>query len=723
MFPPVVPSPTPQTPAMGGMGAAPSMPYQWTPPTLTLSPKAVKDWWARVELDRNKRKKSSEKWKRLLKAYLPPLETVTQENIKANIHFTDTELKSAELWAQFPSLTLTPLEPLKALPATDAQGQPIRDPQTQQPQMVSPDDIVSIKRSLLNKLLGPDGAHADLTIREALFDYLQTSGIGPTKICYESDVAYVDQEPTPQIPGAILGLSTPPPPPAPVIVNERWRWYHFSPEKFLKPYNFRSTDWDRAPYLGMEFGEPLTERAKKIYHLPPDFKPTASRDELTMNAEIEHQGATPLIKGIEIWLHAADFDETEPNRDVFYRLVLIEGLKDTAAVYEFSPYQEKDAQGHLTADSMIGNPIHPITLRVATDTSDIPSDAAFTDPLIAMEDTWLQQDIKIRDANLPRFAHAASLTTAFDKLSNADTGQGVAIADDLMRQFGSLVQPLPHLDRAESDIAGRQQIVNMRQQTLGISANQAGTVTNSKRSATESAIVQANINARLAKEQTVLKSIVMQGVRKFDALVQRYMTTPGYVQILGADGTQRLQAFNNAHISGRYAYDALPDSQLTMDQATRSKRVMDVIDFSAKSPVVDQVALMRLFFTENGFDGGTLVKPPPPPPPPKPDLPNISYTFKAADLAIPEVRAILGVTYPQLAAIFNAPVSPEAALAGQAEDATVAPQPPPMHGGAAPRVDLLSKHHADETGNQPGVHPLTPVQPPPASPHLPVGTH
>lgn len=706
MYPPVQPSPLPNTPAV-----ARAAPYKWRAPTLELTPQQVKDWWSRIELDRNKRNQHSENWKRLLTAYLPPFATVTWDNIKGNIHFTDTELKSAEVWAQFPELTLTPQEPLKTL-----QGPP--DPQTGQPTPVSADDVVAIKRAVLNKLLGRDFANVDLTVREVLFDIFQTSGIGFTKICYESDIKLVPPTPPTPVPGAILGLSQPAPAPAPLAVNERWRWYRFSPEKGGIPYNYHSTDWDRSPYLFMEFVEPYTPQSAKAYNLPSDWKPTASRDELTLNAEPDHQGSSQLIKGVEVWLHAADFDENEPDRDVFYRLVLIDGMKDKAAIYEFSPYQEKDEQGHLTFDSMIGNPIHPITLRVASDTAYIPSDAAMTDPLIQMEDTWIQQDIKIRDANLPRFAHAASLTAAFDKLQNADTGQGVAIADDLMMRFPQLVQPLPHLDRAESDIQGRQQIVQMRQQTLGLTSNSLGMSSQARRSATEQAIIQQNISVRLKKEQAILLSEVLRGVRKFDALVQRYMTNPGYVQIIGQDGMQRLQAFTNAHLSGRYAYDALPDSQLSVDQASRTKRIMDVTNFTAKSSVVDQPALMRLVFTENGYNAAQLVKPPPPPPPPKPDLPNISYTFKAQDLAIPEVRAILGVAYPQLAQIFQAPVSPEAQLASAGESAKLS-----SHGGAADKVDLLDKHTSEKTGLQPGVHPLQPVPALPVHPALPMGTH
>lgn len=702
--------------------AAPPAPYKWQPPTLELSAEDVRKWRDRVTTDRAAREQRSRRWKQYFAAYSPTKSSDSVASLKANIHFRNTETKAAELWAQFPQLTLTPLEPLKGVPQVDGHGAPVLDPQTRQPKMLDPYDIVSLFREVLNKTLSD--ANADLTVREALFDYLQVSGVSGTKIHYQSDVKYPPaQAPPAMLPGAVLGLSGANPAAAmPVVVNERWLWDHFSPEQLLIPADFRSTRYDTAPYLGMDFAEPFTPQAAKQYNLPPDWTPVSSTNDRTVTApDTGPKSKTLLIKGVEIWLKAAFFDENEPDRDVYYRLVLIDGQQDKAAVYEFSPYQEKDAQGKLTYDSMIGNPIHPITLRVATDTAWIEPDAAFTDPLVQIKDKRVRQDEQLRQANMPRFFHAASLCDEFDKLITADTGQGVAIADDLMRQFGSLVQPIPHLEKAEADREGDAALDSALTQTLGIGPGQAGATTQTTRSATENAIVANAVNVRMKKEQTQLKEAVLAGVRKMASLIQRYKTTPGYVQLIGQDGTARLEAFTQAHLAFRYAIDALPDSQLTIDQESRTKRIMDTVNFTAKSPMVDQLALMRLVFTENGYNASQLVKPPPPPPPPKPDPPNVSIPIKPADLAIPEVRALLVAIYPPLASVFNGPVSPEALFASAAENAKVAPKPP--HGGAADKVDLLDKHTSEKTDLQPGVHPLPPVSAIPASAHLPVGTH
>ena len=148
---------------MAGVGNAPQAPVapQGTE-QIPMSPETVRQWWARIELDRARRTRESHTWKRLLQAYLPPSATTSSQALNSNIHFRDTHLKIAEVWAQMPELQLTPLQPLTG----------IVDPQTGQP--VDASDVVSVKRAVLNKLLGRDGANVDLAILEALFDIFAT---------------------------------------------------------------------------------------------------------------------------------------------------------------------------------------------------------------------------------------------------------------------------------------------------------------------------------------------------------------------------------------------------------------------------------------------------------------------------------------------------------------------------------------------------------------------
>lgn len=671
-------------------------------PALQLSADDVSKWWGRIQKDRARRELELPRWRTLAKAYFPPNVGSDYTDLNSNIHFRNVSLKTAELWTQCPDLALEPLDTLKDIPELGPDGNPIPNPQNpQQFQMASPDDIVAIRRALLNKELGREGTKASQMVKRCLFDYQMTSGIGPSKICYEADVKTIPDEPQTPVPGAILGLSQPPPQ-RPVVVNERRRWYHFSAEKLLIPVGFDSTDWDQAPYLGMEFELPDTPQNREAYKLPADFQSTSVRNNdraLTTDQDRSATNSEKVIKGIEIWLHAAEFDQNEADRDVFYRLVLIEGVKDRAVIYELSPYQDKGLNGRLTSDSMIGNPIHPLCLRVSSDTAWVPSDAAFTNPLVNIENIAEKRDALRSEANIARFIHAASLTSAIDKLKEAGTGQGAAVDDALMaRGRDALIWELPHLETAQSDNVAREHNRQAITETLGLGANQAGAYNNTRKSATESAIVAESVSARLQGERQELLDWFVSGVTKFATLQSRFMTDDGIVQIVGRDGLRKVAAFNRAHLAPRFAFNAYADSQLTIDQATRIKRETDFVNFFAKSPAMDQVQLARGGCEAFGKNASDYVRPPAPPPPEKP---NISYNFKGEDLAIPEVRAILGIANPQLAQMFAGAPSPEAVAAKQQADAKAV-----THGGQQPHADTVSKHAAQETDNQVGRPPL-----------------
>jgi hypothetical protein len=481
-----------------------------------------------------------------------------------------------------------------------------------------------------------------------------------------------------------------------VPVYERFRMDAFSAEKLLIPHDWRSTQYDAAPWLGEEFVMGW-EDAKRLYKLDDTFRANTSRDELvlTTDAESTASGAKDLFRGVRIWLHAARFDPTVAHSELFYLLVLAEGINDKPVEYRRSPYQTLGQDGRLTADSMIGNPIHPIVLRILPDHAYVPADAAFTDPLVRVENTWMQQDIKARDANIPRFGHSDAIKESIDKLADADVGMGVGIPDELMmRGIDKLIVPIPHLEHAQSDAAGRAGIQRAIQETLGIGANQAGSVTSKVHSATENAIVEANVSKRLKGEQVRLMKSVCGLIRKFDSLIQRYADQRAYVEIVGQNGERRLAMWDQDLIAGRYAYDATPESQLAQDPEQRIKRTLDYVNFLAKSPYTNQAEMHRIVDLAFGFDPSRMMQTPEPPPP---DKPSIGFTFNGSDLAIPEVRLILGTSGIQLPPV----PSPEAVQAHQVEAQKLAAKQQP-HGGLADQSEKLSKHASEETGELTG---------------------
>lgn len=656
-------------------------------PALKLTPQERREWQSRIDLARSRRKRESDKWQKLLESYLP----AQDDSLNSNIHFRNVETKKSQLFFQVPELQLSPLPPLAdVIDATT--GQPI-----------DPYAATSAKRELLNKLLGRDYANVMRTIDAVLFDVLATSGIGATQIHYRCDLQQTPLDvPGPDQPhvGSVLGLASSPTTVQemrPVPVYEEWCWERFSPNALLIPHDWTSTDYDKAPWLGREFCYPLP-RAVREFGLPPDFKPNATKNDLILDAGDRQpgEGITEFVKGVVVWLHAADFDPTVAHSQWFRELVLIEG-KDAEVRYRDSPYQDKDQTGRLTNDSMIGNPIHPLVLRDLSDAAWMPSDSAFTDPLVKQENTWAQQDIQRRDANIPRFLHAESITEALEKLRNADSGQGCGIPDEkLMQGMEKLIAQLPHLEQSQSDVEGRAHLRRAIDETLAVSANTAGSLNSTVRSATEIATASQNASVRMKKEQGRALEWFLMGVsRKFDPLVMRYADATNLIPIVGHQAAGLILAWKA--VSGRNACDAKADSQLSLDAAQDQKTFLDYQNFNAKNPYIDQMELSRIGAMKHGYDASKLVKMPQPPPDPKPEPPKISMALKAADIAIPEIRALL----IHLGVPIDPMPSPEAIAAHLADQKPATPQ----HGGAADKVEVLSKHHGELTGGMPGAVP------------------
>lgn len=677
--------------------------------TIPLTPDELSAWWDRVDLAIEGRKSYEDRWDALLKAYLP---STSPDAINSNSHFRNTESKKAQLFFRTPDLILTALEPLQ---------DKIQGPDGQ---VYTAADVVSIKQAVLNKLLGRDGVNAKRLMDEVLFDILQPAGLSPTKLCYEADFVTVqDTEPVGEQPtvGSVLGLQTVPElktVDVQVPIHEEWTWKRFSPKKLLIPHDWHSTRYDDAPWIGMQFVKPLA-LAIREYGLPEDFEANTTHDAHVFEAgktKTDGRASAPLVEGVELWYRPAFFPNTGiTHRQLQRRLVLIRQLDDRPAKHSVSPYQTLGPDGRLTADSLIGFPIHVFTLRDLSDSAYVPSDAAMTDPLVKQRNTWRSQDIKRRDANIPRFLFDGSIKEALEKLQNADVGEGAEVPAGLLSQgIERLIAELPKLEKAVADVQGEASIDRDINETLAISANQAGSVNSKVLSATEVQAVQRSSNARSESEQNRLMGDFLSGVRKFDALVTRFADEADYVQWVGQDGTKRLSKWNKDVIGFRCAYDIKPDSSKQIDAAQDRQQWIQLTNLVSNAPEANRAELIRRLFEKFGEDGSKLTQPPPPK---TPDPPKLQISIKMEDFVLPqgpvtaEIAQQLGLKISPEAIQLSQAMAQQAALLAAAVKAQgdSAGTPETEHGGALEGGDGLrpvSKHAGEMTGAPVGRGPM-----------------
>jgi hypothetical protein len=562
---------------------------------------------------------------------------------------------------------------------------------------------------------------------KTIFDVLCPAGWGATKIGYDVVTRPVTQaipHPIPGMPPIVQTIDVP--------VFEEWFWEYFSAKKLLVPDDYFDNQFDKAPWLGMEFAMPLLQ-AKRKFKLPEDFSATTTADPYVFD---DPQGSgssrTPtrdLVTGVEVWYRAALEDEAVFHPELLRKLVLIDGMPDQPATHMDSPYQSLDAQGRLTPDSMVGSPIHVLTIRDLTDSAYIRSDCSMTRDLVDQLAKFLTTQVKQRDTSIPlRLCDEGVITPdVMQKIVSGDYGSFIPIPEGRLEP-----PPVVEIARAQyprENFEGQARIERQLAKTLALDSNQTGVSDENARTATELTLVQNNASVRLKGERNRVIQFFLAGVRKFDSLLQRFATDTSVIQIVGPDGAREWAAWNKLTIAGRWAYAIKPDSGIDLDEATARKQALDTYNFLGKDPLVDRSYLISELAPALHLDPQRVKAPPKPPPP---DRPALGFSFKGEDLLNPLAVAVMiqggvsitpdmiqqahtliqtatGIPAPPISPIPGVPGMPPTTPTPQNPQPPGAPPPPgpprpgqPPHPGMMPKTNLISQHAASHTGAIPG---------------------
>lgn len=605
------------------------------------------------------------------------------EWVNVNVDFYETEQKNAQLFYDTPDLQIK-----AEWDGGAAVGQ--------------------AHRKLLNELLGPDHADVLTTIQKAIKDCLVPSGMGATKICYEPTI--VPGVPIPQQPGDILNLK--PTQTADVPIHEQWEWERFSPKKLLIPADFTDTDFDRAPWLGMRFRMPLAV-GRRALKLPPDFTGTNTRDEKVLNDQHEQNEPSGLnyVDGIEIWYYAALFDPDVIHPQLMRRHVLIEGVEGFCEKTSNSPYHTLDPQGRMMADSMIGNPIHVLTVRDVPDSAYVPSDSTMRRPLVRELCKFRTQMVQERDASR---AVTLADSDAFPpevlaKIENRTIG-GIVLLEGgkLAAGVGSIMAQVSQGTSPRQTYIQNDYIEKDLQKTSGMDASGVGVTDDQTESATKTAEVAKARNVRLDNERRRVLQWYLKGVAKFSALVCRYMTPDLVTKYLGPDQAQLWAQWPKEQVDFRMAFTAKPDSQIRLDMRAEREFYLRLYELTRQDPNAVGSELLKNLYERSGMDPQKTVVDQVPEQKPKP---NIGFSFKGEDLIGPQAQMVIeilaqgGIQISQAAhdqAASQLYASITAGIRDPSGKVVQATSTPAEHGGPAQKVRRLSQEHGDRASERPG---------------------
>lgn len=675
---------------------------------VPMDPETLKKFWLEIEKAEARRAAREASWDILLDEYMPVVnKSGVPETVKVQAHFRNTHTKLGSLFYRSPDLILTPDDPGPG-------NNQMPDPRSVMPQFMGQQfpplkqsDIISIKQAVLKKTLGRDGIKANRLMDELLFDVLQYSGIGVCKIgyrCVMKNVPRMGPDPkAAMMPGSVLGLASSAPqvpqvgPDGQPLMDkvpifEDWYARRISPKKYLCDSTLKSTRVDEdANWVGMDFFL-LPVDASKMFNIPLEQLPGGDEDDRVhkWDADASTQGKK-LLHCYELWVKSSVYvPDQQPHPQALHQLILIKGLKERVAVWRPSPDQEFDKEGRLTPDSLIGFPIKVLTIRDLADSCFPPADAAFTNSDIKQLSTWRRQSIKIRDASISKYLYEASAfgEDELEQLKNGDVGDYIAVEEGRLKDGpDKVLAPTSKVTSSADDQRGFMGIKQDMNETLGIGANQAGTETDTVRTATEADKVASAVQARNDKELGRVVDFYLDVARGIDQLLMRYMTQNQYVEIGGDDAARVMAVWNGKLIKGKFLYDIAPDSQLRPDNARDFARMSQYYNLTAKDPFSNRMYVLKRMARMMSLDPSKATMPPPPPPQPQPDMPKITLSLTAMDLGNPVVMEIL-----QKAGVVGVQMMPP--LPGQ-----------PPHGGPAPRGEVISEHMQSNSGgreNAPG---------------------
>lgn len=650
----------------------------------------LEEWRGSITKSRDVRKRVSGWWDANLKKYAPDQSDDPEaygDAINTNRDFTLVERKKADLFYQRPDIMAVP--------------SPLMDDHA---------DLLDVHTKILNEKLGLGGVNARELVHQAIFDVLCPAGRGWTVMGYESATVptpmQVPGDQPAQQPGAIPNLQDMPAPmktvmaPVPIFENVFWRW--LSPFQGLIPHDARTVNADDWPWIGMDFETPL-RTAKRNGWVPDDFMGASASEEIHFQTGLVNTSGDTVVRGSLIYYKSSLYRDDRPHPQHQTMLILIDGMDDPAE-HKDSPYQTIDAQGRLTPDSLIGFPIHPLTIRVMTDSAYIPSDCTISRPLVNELNKFREQMVEQRENTLLRYQYNVDTlpVDALAKIIRSPIGGFIGLPGEAYAGDGA-IKEIPHGTYPRENFQFNDYLDNDLARTHAIDAAQSGSEGSHRRSATESQIMENNVNARLGLERGNVLDWYVQGVTKYSAIYQRLAPVEDAAAIVGKDAAAQWDSWRKT-VPAQLAFTALPDSALRTDLSIDRKRAMDEYTFFANDPYINRQELLKQLLPKLRYGPKVLQTAPPTP---HPKEATITLAIKSEDLnpVSPSYANIYAVLTQQGVKGLSAPML-QAAQPPQPS----APMPAVLpHGGMVSPMESLSKHAAALTGGMQGTGQPAPI--------------
>lgn len=519
-----------------------------------------------------------------------------EDRVVVNMDWSLTKAKQAALFSQVPQVRIS------------------HPPQT----VEAPASLHAFEQRL-NELLVMGGI--ETAMDEVLPDVINAAGIGAVVVSYEAMTEDV------QVPA--IDLMTFPPQvaqqiqatgmmpngmPVPMetvqrVTDKRYVVARISPTELLWPIGFSGADFDNAPWIGRS-GRVGWAEAKQRFGLRDEDKQKVLasdiktlQDKLTHDIEKDKMGTEDEVAFDEIFYKAYCYDVTAKSYQTIRRMVFVNGLEQP--IEEEWKGQSVDPQTGQVMGAL-KYPIRVLTLTYISDETIPPSDTAVGRPQVNEINKSRTQMVLQRERSLPiRWFDVNRVDPTIQQNLMRGTWQGmIPVQGAGDKTIGEVARAtMPSEDFTFDSIAK-----NDLSEAWQVGPNQLGSFGMGRQSASEANVVESGFQTRIGRERAK--------VAKFFVGIAEVL---GGLMCLYEDPQSFGEGFN-PQLAKALSYSILADSTVLLDAGQRLKRLMDFINFTAKSGWVDVGAVIKEIATLSGLDPNAVVRPPEPSAPVEPNI-------------------------------------------------------------------------------------------------------
>lgn len=590
-------------------------------PTETPDPQAkdetktrLTEWKARVDACKAYRRKLIPNWVTSIdyRRGKPFASQTDEDRIVVNLDWSLTKSKQASLFSQVPQLRLS------------------HPPQsTQEPWVHSFEQRVN--DTIINS--GIESA-----LDEELPDVINAAGIGAIMVAYEAitqdkqipsiDLSSIPPELQAQMlqTGLLPNGEPIPMETVPEVIDKRYTINRISPADLLWPISFSGSDFDLAPWIGRS-GRITWAEAVKRFNLTEEEKVSILSDErnpmdkLTRDVDKDKVAADEMVSFDELFYHEHQYDLGARSYQSIHHLVFVTGREKPVIDEPWKGQQENEQKQLLGA---LRFPIRTLTLTYITDETIPPSDSAIGRPQVNEINKLRTQNMLQRQRSLPiRWMDINRVDPTIQYALMRGNWQSIipvqGQGDKIIGEVARAGMPPEHgvfEAMAKSDLA----------EAWSLGPNQTGTGTGVETKG-EGNIIESNYQTRISRER---------------AIVGKHFCTIGEVvaglMCLYEDPSTFGEGFDPI-VCKTLSYSILADSTVLLDSNQKLKRLIDFVNFTAKSGWVNLEPVLKEIASLSGLDPNTVIQAPQPKPPTEPSV-SIRFTG-VEDLTNPLVLAVL----------------------------------------------------------------------------------